>query len=483
MRYLFTLVLFTVLQVSIAQTFENLNANLPEIFNSITAFGDADGDGDLDLYLSGIDSNNELAGGLYIYDSGSYSLSATSGLPLLSLGSARWDDINNDGFLDILLLGYDDFTFVGVTDVYLNNNDGTFSALNLGLSPTYLGEAAFSDINNDGYVDIAITGIETDNFEFITKIYKNNGDTTFSELIGAGTFPGMNFGRIKFADYNNDAFQDFVLSGFGDDYYTKIFTNNGDETFTESGIVLLQSWLGDTEWGDYNDDGNIDLIISGTGGVSGDERNTLLYKNNGDGTFTDIIAGFNGVSHSSIEWGDFDDDGDLDVLIIGTNTTPGDGNYTYHVYNNDGSDVFSLSATALLTGSYYGDADSGDIDGDGKLDVVISGYDENDLPASNVFINTTVLSINDSETNVFQVFPNPSVDKKVTILSDNSIADMEDLSISIFAMNGARVYENIQALNSEFHSTELDLSSLKSGIYIIKIRANNLQSSYKLLIR
>jgi len=483
MRYLFTLALFAVLQVGFAQTFENLNANLPEVFNSITAFGDADGDGDLDLYLSGVDANFELAGGLYIYDAGSYTLSVTSGLPLLSLGSARWDDVNNDGFLDIVILGYDDATFVGVTDVFLNNNDGTFSALNAGLPPSYLGEVAFSDINNDGYVDIAITGLETVNFAFITQIYKNNGDNTFSELTGAGTFPGMNFGRIKFADYNNDGYQDFVLSGFGDDYYTKIFTNNGDETFTESGILLLQSWLGDVEWGDYNDDGNVDLIISGTGGASGDERNTLLYKNNGDGTFTDITAGFNGVSHSSLEWGDFDDDGDLDILVIGSNTTPGEGNYTYNIYNNDGSDAFSLSASALLTGSYYGDADSGDIDGDGKIDVVISGYDENDLPASNVYINTTILSINDLQAGAFQIFPNPSIDKKVTILRDSSIANIDDVSVSVFAMNGAKVYENEQPLNSEFHSTELDLSNLKSGIYIIRINSNNFESSYKLIIR
>jgi len=483
MKYLFTLALFAILQVSIAQTFENLNANLPEVFNSITSFGDADGDGDLDFYLSGLDANDELAGGLYTYDSGSYTLSVTSGLPLLSLGAARWDDVNNDGFLDILLLGYNDVTFVGITDVYLNNNDGTFSALNLGLSPTYLGEAAFSDINNDGYVDIAITGIETDNFEFITKIYKNNGDTTFSELIGAGTFPGMNFGRIKFADYNNDGFQDFVLSGFGDDYYTKIFTNNGDETFTESGIVLLQSWLGDTEWGDYNDDGNIDLIISGTGGVSGDERNTILYKNNGDGTFTDISAGFNGVSHSSLEWGDFDDDGDLDVLIIGTNTTPGNGNYTYHVYNNDGSDVFSLSATALLTGSYYGDADSGEIDGDGKIDLIISGYNENDLPDSNVFVNTTILSVNESQIGDFNIFPNPSIDKKITIVLDNAVVNMGDVEVSIFAINGVKVYKNEYTSNSEYFRRELDLSNLKTGIYIIKIRSNNVESSNKLIIK
>jgi len=399
MKYFLTLFILLSGFFNYAQTFDDMNAGLPKLFNSLTAFGDADGDGDLDLFLSGTKIDNTLAGGLYVYNGGTYTLSTNSGLPLLTLGSASWGDVNNDGHLDFLILGYNDNTGVGLTDVYLNNNDGTFSALNLGLPPSFIGEASFSDINSDSYIDIAITGMETVTWSYITKVYKNNGNSTFSEISGLN-LPGMNFGRIKFADYDNDGYQDFALSGLNgstDAFYTRIFNNNTNETFTESGISLHESWLGDIEWGDYNADGNIDLIVSGTGGSTGDERLTLLYKNNGNGTFVDINANLPGVSHSSLEWADFDNDGDLDILIIGTLTTPGDGNYIHNIYNNNGDGTFSASITAVLSGSYYGDADSGDIDGDGKIDVVISGYDESDIPASNVFINTTMVVCNPPE--------------------------------------------------------------------------------------
>lgn len=212
MKYFFTFLILVAGYFNYAQTFDNMNAGLPELSNSVTAFGDADGDGDLDLYLSGGLADYTLAGGLYVYDAGTYTLSTTANLPLITIGSARWGDVNNDGHLDILILGYDDPAYVGLTDVYLNNNDGTFSAMSLGLPPSFMGEVAFVDFNNDSFLDIAITGMETNTWAYITKLFKNNGDNTFSELSGVN-LPGMNFGRIKFADYNNDGNQDFVLSG------------------------------------------------------------------------------------------------------------------------------------------------------------------------------------------------------------------------------------------------------------------------------
>ncbi len=212
MKYILTLFILLTGYFNYAQTFDNMNAGLPQVYNSMTAFGDADGDGDLDLFLSGVNLDGSLEGGLYIFDAGTYTLSSNAGLPLLSLGSASWGDINKDGALDLLILGYNDNSGVGLTDVYLNNNNGTFSALDLGLPPAFIGEAAFADINKDSYIDIAITGMETVTWGYITKIYKNNGNSTFSEISGLN-LPGMNFGRIKFADYDNDGYQDFVLGG------------------------------------------------------------------------------------------------------------------------------------------------------------------------------------------------------------------------------------------------------------------------------
>ena len=478
MKHLFTFIILFVGYCTTAQTFENMYADLPLIMNSVTAFGDADGDGDLDLYLSGVDASDALAGGLYLYNEGSYTLSATAALPLVSLGSARWSDVDGDADLDILIMGYD-VNDTGLMDIYINDGNGVFTALGAGLPPAYMGEAVFTDFNNDGFIDVAITAMETVGWTFITKIFKNNGDTTFTEVAGLG-LPGMNFGRIKFADYNNDGFQDFVLNGLNDvtyEYYTEIWTNNGDETFTESDIEIRNGWLGDTEWGDYDEDGYMDLVVSGTGGDSGMERMTLIYRNNGDGTFTDINANLMGVSHSSLEWGDFNNDGNLDILVIGAFTTPGEGNYIYNIYNNDGHGVFTQSTTALLVGSYYGDADSGDIDGDGKIDLVISGYDEYDAPASNVFMNTTTVGIDELVTVAFSIYPNPNTDRQLVINFDETTINTSS-EIAILTMGGVCVYTGIVQQNEN-----IDLSYLASGTYLVKLVSNDKVGTKKLLIK
>ena len=468
--YLFSLlIVFTI--SNYAQTFTNLNAPIPDLSTSFTALGDVDNDGDLDMYISGEKPDTSLGGGLYIFDSGNYTLSTTAALPLLSLGSSTFGDVDNDGDLDLLLQGYDP-SGIGFTDIYLNNNDGTFTALNAGFDPTFSGDATMVDINNDTYLDIAITGMETNTWTYITKIYKNNGDNTFTEL--ALSLPGMNFGRIKFADYNNDGYKDFVLNGLGgadDSFYTKIFNNNGDETFTESGIELTQLWIGDMEWGDYNADGNIDLVISGTGG-DGTERSTTIYKNNGDGTFSDIDAttSITGVSHSSLEWADFDNDNDLDLLVLGTADTPGNGVYVYTIFNNMGSDSFVESTTTDFAGSYYGDAKVGDIDGDSKMDIVITGYDENDNKASNVYMNSTVAGINSSIFNTTTVYPNPTSDK----LTINS--NLDNLEISLFSTLGQKVYQ------SNGNIKNIDVSLFDSGVYLLKIASGDHTISKKIII-
>lgn len=482
MRYKITLLILLFGYYSNSQTFVNTEADIPNLYNSITALGYANGDEYLDLYIAGNQENSFDAGGLYLYDNGTYTLSTTSNLPVLSLGSARWGDIDNDGDMDILIQGYNGTTDESVTKLYENNNDGTFTALEIGLPQTYLGEVAFSDINNDGFLDIAITGFVLSTSDFITKIFKNNGNSSFTELSG-NSIPGMNFGRIKFADYNNDGYEDFVLSGMNMvtyEFFVAVFTNNQDETFTEdTSIDLTQNWLGDTEWADYNNDGNIDLIVSGTGGDSGMERTTILYKNNGDNTFSELnSAVFPGVSHSSIEWADFDNDDDLDVLIIGTTSAPGEGNYTYTIHTNNGDDTFTASETAVLNVSYYGDADSGDIDNDGLTDLVISGFNNLDIPESSVYMNQTGVSISEVIVTDLQVFPNPVIGKKLTITSNISQWNFDKSDLTIYSVTGKKVYH--KNINSRIQT--IDLSILKSGIYMLELKQNKKTDVRKLII-
>jgi len=458
-----------------SQTFNNINAGLPQVSFSSSSFGDTDNDGDLDLYISGLDVNSAVVGGLYIFDNGhdTYSFNSTSGLPAIYLGNIAWGDLDNDSDLDIVIIGQDS-SYTDISAAYINNGDGTFTNLGITLTPIEQGSVSLVDFNNDGNIDISITGIGSS--DRVTEFYRNDGNATFTKL-NITNIPGMNSGRIRWADYNNDDYPDFILTGFNDGgegtntFYTKIFNNNGDETFSESTINLHQGWLGDVEWGDYNSDGYIDLVISGTGG-SGTDRFTLLYKNNGDGTFSELDPGFPGVSHSSLEWGDFDKDGDLDLFITGVTSTPGDGNNVSTIFTNIGDDMFTDENISTFNTSYYGDADSGDIDGDGKLDIVITGYDDIYVQKSDVYKNTTVLLVSEINNAKFNIYPNPTINKQVNI----SIND--ETTIDIYSISGEKVDTRIMN-----NTSKLDFSNLDKGIYILKLSSNDKTISKKLIIK
>lgn len=472
-RLLFIL-LFAISSFSIkAQSFMDINASLPPLVFSISSFGDCDEDGDLDLYLSGMDENFAISGGLYINENGSFTLSTESGIPALYMGSADWGDIDGDGDLDIVLIGQNG-SFVDIAEVYRNDGFGSFTNLNSDFTAIEQGEVRFADIDNDGDLDISLTGIAaTAN---ITKLYENDGTGAYTELTDV-VLPGMNTGRIKWADYDKDEDNDFVLSGYDDEsiggFFTEIYTNNGDGTFSISGIPLHKGWLGDTEWGDYNDDGNIDLIISGTGG-DGTDRFTLLYKNNGDGTFEELDIGIPGVSHSSIEWGDFDSDGDLDLFVVGETTTPGDGNSISKIYNNEGNDTFTDSGVDNLNFSYYGDADAGDFDNDGEIDLVITGYSAADyaMSSSTIYKNTTNINSVSTISSNFSISPVPAKDF-VKILMDEPIQ-----TIQVYSITGQLVLS--KSLNSQAY--KLNIENLESGIYVLKLSTTTQNLSSRFII-
>ncbi len=425
-----------------------------------------------------MDDSGVAVGGLYLYNNGSYTLSTSSNLPPIMLGESSWGDIDNDDDMDIILIG-EDASYTVFTALYLNDGNGVFTNLNLNIPAVEQGSVSLVDYNNDGFLDITYSGIGATNR--LTKFFTNNGNHTFTELTSVAV-PGLNYGEIAWADYDNDGDKDFFISGFDDNaggtnfYYTKLFVNNGITagvpSFTESSEVFQQGWLGDIAWVDYNNDNNMDLMLTGVGGA-GDERFSKMYKNNGDGTFTDINLGFAAVSHSSMAWKDFDNDGDLDLFLTGVTTTPGDGNNVSTIYRNDGSDTFvNLNMETLFATSYYGDADSGDINNDGKDDIIITGYTGNFVSNSNVYLNHTTAGVIDTQLSKLTLYPNPSKNGLFKLQGENNTI----LKASIYNTNGQKIKE------CNLTNGLLNLTNLKSGVYFISFYDKDKTITQKVVI-
>ncbi len=125
---------------------------------------------------------------------------------------------------------------------------------------------------------------------------------------------------VAWGDYDNDGDLDILIAGlidFGNPaMFTAIYRNDGGSfTYTNPGLVNLGN--GSAAWGDYDNDGDLDILLAGYSN-SGTPI-SKIYRNDG-GSFTDTDAGPVGVGYGSGAWGDYDNDGDLDVLLTGTSS-------------------------------------------------------------------------------------------------------------------------------------------------------------------
>ena len=275
---------------------------------------------------------------------------------------------------------------------------------------TMIGGVALFDYNNDGLLDIFFTnGASIPSFDktdtgYWNRLYRNNGDGTFTDVTESAGLKGKCYSMgVAAADYDNDGFTDLYVTGYN---CNQLFHNNGDGTFTDvtekagvSGNVpgIGKAWSVAAGWFDYNNDGLLDMFVLNyldynleTAKLCGayivaallhaycsplDFRGTpnILYRNNGDGTFTDVseqshISQFVGKG-MGLSFADYDDDGFTDIFVSNDEVS----NYLLH---NNGDGTFSdagIQAGVAYTAS--GDTVAGmgtdfrDIDNDGKPDI------------------------------------------------------------------------------------------------------------------
>ena len=276
------------------------------------------------------------------------------------------------------------------------------------------GGVALIDYDGDGYPDIYFTNAPSVAMALANKkarsaLYHNNHDGTFTDVTdkaGVG-YPCWAMGAAV-GDFNNDGLPDLIVSCFGG---VVLYRNNGDGTFTDvtktSGLAIDKGWATGAVFGDYDADGNTDLFVPhyvdfnmndlpqfgsqitcqyhhvpvqcGPRGLKGSPD--ALYRNNGDGTFTDVskAAGVDDPSHFfglGAVWSDFANDGKLDLFVA----NDGEPNY---LYRNDGSGHFkdiALESGVAVSDEGVEQANMGialgDYLNDGKMSIAISHFSE-----------------------------------------------------------------------------------------------------------
>lgn len=253
----------------------------------------------------------------------------------------------------------------------------------------HAGGSVAEDFDGDGYFDLMISSSGPgDQILFL----HNNGDGTFSNQTAEAGLTGITGGlNLIHADYNNDGLEDVLVLRGGwwaqnGKYPVSLLRNNGKNakgqvTFTDvtEEAGLLQSTMHPTQtaaWGDYDNDGWLDLYIGHESNVQ-ERHPSQLFHNNGDGTFTDIApqAGLAEMGYvKGVAWGDIDNDG-LPELFV---TTKGSGNRLFH---NDGADgkggwrFRDITARAGVAEPKHAFATLFfDYDNDGWLDLLVNGY-------------------------------------------------------------------------------------------------------------
>ncbi|SDR72498.1 Por secretion system C-terminal sorting domain-containing protein [Formosa sp. Hel1_31_208] len=457
-------------------------------------------------------------------------------MPTWSMAAADYD---RNGYTDLLYGNGSGVTFMRA------NNTGTGFTESSGSQYVFSQRSNFADINNDGHLDAFVCHDVAPNVYYIND---GSGNLTFYQSnvtagapVNLGDYPsGGNYGSI-WIDYDNDRDLDMFIAKCGgetDRRRNNMLTNNGDGTYTENAAALglddpMQTWS--SSWGDYDNDGDMDLFV---GASSGGHK---LLRNDGSGTFVDVTAGANVSSaptgHENVSH-DFDNDGFLDIACNGT-IMYGKGDMTFEDLdssqidykngsfgdlNNDGfidtyyngilyrnattpnnwikintvgvvSNIDGIGARVELytnAGVQVRDVRSGEgfeymstmnthfgIGTETTINSIVIYWPSGIIDTvNNPTINTPIevvegatLSLENSFVNDLVIYPNPT---KV-LLNISSTDNLTDAIYTIFDINGKRI------MNAKLTQNTIDVSELTTGNYILRIVSGNSIKSQKFI--
>jgi hypothetical protein len=280
---------------------------------SSSSFGDVNGDGNLDILVTGWNANANETAVLYLGLGNGDFLEQDAGLIGVRYSTNLIGDVNGDGNLDILITGLTAYDRPTAT-LYLGDGSGGFTEHDAGLKGTFFGSVSFGDVDNNGTLDVILTG-EEPRFEPTARLYLGDGSGGFTQADAGIT--GVTRSSSTLGDVNGDGNLDLLITGQATNHRetATLYLGDGSGGFTPQDVGLTGVENGSASFGDVNGDGDLDLVITGADAYN--DPTATLYFGDGTGNFTDQDAGLTRVDFSSSSFGDVNGDGILDLIITG----------------------------------------------------------------------------------------------------------------------------------------------------------------------
>ena len=341
--------------------------------------------------------------------------SIENAIPGLYNAKFSWGDYNNDGLMDLAVIGQND-DIGNITKIYENKN-GSFQDLNLANRSFRYGDVKWVDLNNDGWLDLSIIG-QSGAAVVYQQLINNKG---VFEVSTPASVAGLKYATMTFGDYNNNGTLDMFTTGqdVNGNARSYLYQNDGKGNFKvdqefNAYAAVPDMYNADARFLDYDLDGDLDLIFSGTG-TSGSPQggirvNTLLdpkitTNNYGQNSNNGYTYGMNlAMSNAKLDIADMDGDGDTDIVAMGTARRQTGNtfidypqllllrNQTIESKNAKFGSFFSYNniynATSIILDSVEkGDIKLVDFNNDGLVDITLAGRDVKANPVTKFYLN------------------------------------------------------------------------------------------------
>ena len=312
-------------------------------------------------------------------------------LPGVWAGKAAWADYDQDGYLDLALTGttVENQVALRIARIYRNTGDAGGGLLDTNpaqdLTGVYYGDLAWGDYDGDGDLDLAIAGWAADGSETL-RLYRNDPTGTLTldqqetQVVGVSGLIGVRYASLSWQDYDNDADLDLIVAGMNSNgvSLTQLYANNNGtfepDEFNSETVLNIQN--GDLAWGDWDNDGDDDLVVTGDNVNSVGESTTVaeFYENDPAGTLSpEASLSITAVKGGSLAWSDYDDDGNLDLAVSGW-TRPWEVDFS--IYQNRPTGLLTaIDKNSQFTSSDFvaGELAWVDYDNDGDTDLATVG--------------------------------------------------------------------------------------------------------------